>query len=374
MPNFNEASYNPWVNDEVQLSLTVEREYRNSQFNTWAKNFVEANKFRNGVQWTKKQDDKMRRIGQIPLVVNRMHPMVETAKSILTYNSPEFSATAREDSDIKTAKAFADLFTWMWDQSEGNELLKQCIDDYYVGGRGDIRILQDPHGDMGKGELYLEALYPLDVLYDPNSRNRYASDSAHVIVSQILTDDVALKLWPEYESIILKAKEDEQEGYGADDLQNDQEVSFVGEATERMHTKRKYIERQTKILVPMVHSLEIHSGREFVQNGEEHAEYLQRECVLVTDIQGKETLVTTPSEIANLTAIAEQLGEVFHQTIPAPQMDPQTGQMIESEPMMVAGEEDQNSVPNSTRYLDFLKISDGVRLKYVLTNHIICIN
>ena len=48
-----------------------------------------------------------------PIVVNRIHPIVETAKSLLTYNSPQFRSTGREDSDRDTAKVFSDLFQYI---------------------------------------------------------------------------------------------------------------------------------------------------------------------------------------------------------------------------------------------------------------------
>lgn len=65
--------------------------------------------------------------GQAPIVVNRIHPIVETAKSLLTYNSPQFRATAKEDSDSKTAKVFSDLFQHIWHFSSGDEELKKLL-------------------------------------------------------------------------------------------------------------------------------------------------------------------------------------------------------------------------------------------------------
>lgn len=52
---------------------------------------------------------------------------METAKSLLTYNSPQFRSTAREDSDRDTAKVFSDLFSWVWSQSSGDEELKKLL-------------------------------------------------------------------------------------------------------------------------------------------------------------------------------------------------------------------------------------------------------
>ena len=99
---------------------------------------------------------------------------METAKSLLTYNSPQFRATAREDSDRKTAKVFSDLFQYIWQQSSGDEELKRIIDDYYVGGMGVMQVYQDPSADFGKGEVCVKSINPLDVFIDPNSKDEYA--------------------------------------------------------------------------------------------------------------------------------------------------------------------------------------------------------
>ena len=121
---------------------------------------------------------------------------METAKSLLTYNSPQFRSTAREDSDRDTAKVFSDLFSWVWSQSSGDEELKKVIDDYYVGGMGVLNVYQDPDADMGKGEVYIKGVNPLDVYIDPNSKDVYARDAANILVVKYITDEQAMQQYP----------------------------------------------------------------------------------------------------------------------------------------------------------------------------------
>jgi len=150
------------VHPEVNLSKETLRYYEKER-DPWALEFKIAEEFRNGAQWTREEADVLKSRGQNPIVVNRMHPIIETAKALLTTKKPQFRATGRDDSDNKTAKMFSDLFQYMWDQSNGNDELKRAIDDYYVGGMGVIQAYQDPHADNGKGEVQLKSLYPLDV-------------------------------------------------------------------------------------------------------------------------------------------------------------------------------------------------------------------
>ena len=123
----------PEVNNEVKLTEDLLREYSGAK-SEWAKQAVEDSEFRAGVQWTKNQVTKLKARNQAPVVVNCIHSAVEQAKALLTTNKPRFQATGREDSDVQTARVMSDLMSWIWDFSNGNTALKQCIDDYYVKG------------------------------------------------------------------------------------------------------------------------------------------------------------------------------------------------------------------------------------------------
>ena len=185
------------VHPEVIKSLELLEHYMGMR-NEWATKFREAEEFRNGVQWSSTQVNELKKRGQTPIVVNRIHPAVETAKAMLTARKPEFRATAREDSDRKVADVFSSLFQWMFDISAAEVELKRMIDDYYVGGMGVLQAYQDPNADMGNGEVILKALYPLDVYIDPNARDPFCRDAASIIVARLMTDEEAFKQWPDY--------------------------------------------------------------------------------------------------------------------------------------------------------------------------------
>ena len=116
-------------NSECLKSEELLREYSSARAK-WAKQAIEDDEFRNGMQWTKQQVDTLRSRAQEPLVVNVLHPAVEQAKAMLTANQPRFQSTGRENSDTKTGKIFSDLMAWVWDYSNGNNELKTVIDDY----------------------------------------------------------------------------------------------------------------------------------------------------------------------------------------------------------------------------------------------------
>jgi len=274
------------VDSRVSLSRELFDRYRTGTRATWAKRFEEANRFRNGVQWTAKQITALKNRGHSPMVVNYMNAIIETAKALLTYHKPQFRATGREDSDRETSAAFADLFQWVWDVSTGNEHLKRAIDDYYVGGAGFLQVYQDVHADMGKGEVKFRALNPLNVYIDPNSQDVYCRDAAHILVRQILTDEQAMQIFPQFKAIIKRANQSEDYDYPSTDLEATEDQAFNDSVEDGgYHKKREYIERYTRVKVSMYHVYEPDVGREFVFHDDEFENYAQEPAVF--DAKGR---------------------------------------------------------------------------------------
>ena len=151
----------------------------------WEVQAREDQEYRLGKQWTTEQTQVMESRGQAPVVVNRIHPAVETAKAMLTANRPSFKVSPREDSDTKVANVLNNLLTYMHDQSDGRTVIRQAIDDYYVTGLGYLMVYQDPKADDGKGEVIFKDVDPLDVYVDPNSRDQFFDDAENIIISLI---------------------------------------------------------------------------------------------------------------------------------------------------------------------------------------------
>ena len=358
------------TNEEVALSQELLREYSSSR-ELWAVKFQEAVEFRAGAQWTNEEKDVLESRGQAPIVVNRIHPIVETAKSLLTYNSPQFRSTAREDSDRKTAKVFSDLFSWVWDQSTGNEELKRVIDDYYVGGMGVVNCFQDPMADLGKGEVYIKSLNPLDVFIDPNSKDPYARDAAHIMVAKHLTDEQAMQLYPDFMDIIedSSSHQADKEEYPTTDLAATEGQIFKGDDDNRYHTKRKFIERYTKELHSYYNVFEPFSYEEFLFTAEEYEEYTSKYYIRLKKITGEEIIISDPAAVEEMFRVIEEVGPMFHFELPEPEVD-EEGNIIPQDPIKVPGMEDEDGIPGSTTTLVPTTVGELIGLEKIIANQI----
>ena len=358
------------THEEVDLSQELLREYSSSR-EMWAVKYQEAIEFRAGAQWSNEEKDVLEARGQAPIVVNRIHPIVETAKSLLTYNSPQFRSTAREDSDRDTAKVFSDLFSWIWEQSTGNEELKKVIDDYYVGGMGVFNVYQDPQADMGKGEVYIKSINPLDVYIDPNAKDIYARDAAHILVAKHLTDEQAMQLYPDFMDIIEDASshQADNEDYPTTDLAATEGQIFKGDDDNVYHTKRKFIERYTKEMHSYWNVFEPFNYEEFLMTDEEYDAYTDKYYVVVRKITGEEVIVSDPKLVEEMFKTIEAYGTMFHFELPEPEIDEQ-GNIIPADPVKVPGMEDEDGIPGSTTVLIPTTVGELVGMGKITANEI----
>ena len=251
---------------------------------TWANHAQEDKEFRLGKQWTSDQKRILEERGQAPLVVNRIHPAVEAAKALITANKPQFRVSPREDSDNQVAQAMNGLLEYIWQISEGNTMMRRVVDDYYVTGMGAALVYVDPMMDMGKGEVCIHDVDPLDIYIDPNSRHPFADDAENVIISRLYTKDQAKALYPMYEKAIKNAStETHQTDRPVTGREDDGQMSFPEEPGSQTITSfgesDEYIrgyERYYPLMVDYYRVFESFTGDEDLLDEEEYKEYLQQ--------------------------------------------------------------------------------------------------
>jgi len=271
--------------DIVDETLDLFDKYSSKRDN-WAQQAKEDKEFRLGKQWTAEQRDTLESRGQAPIVINRIHPAVESAKAMLTANRPSFRAAPREDSDKKVANVMSALLTYMYDISDGRSVIRQAVDDYYVMGVGYIHVYQDPMMDMGKGEVCFHDVDPLDVYVDPNSRHKLFDDAENIIISKLFTKEQAKQLWPMYAKAIENANDDSgnRVDFNAPDTgrEDDGEVTFpedVGRVNDQSYV-RGY-ERYYKVDVTEFRTFEKFSGKEELLSEEEYEAYAERPAWII---------------------------------------------------------------------------------------------
>tara|TARA_R110002012_G_scaffold58446_2_gene151690 strand:- start:1995 stop:4178 length:2184 start_codon:yes stop_codon:yes gene_type:complete len=282
---------------------------------TWANHAQEDKEFRLGKQWTSDQKRILEERGQAPLVVNRIHPAVEAAKALITANKPQFRVSPREDSDNQVAQAMNGLLEYVWQISEGNTMMRRVVDDYYVTGMGAALVYVDPMMDMGKGEVCIHDVDPLDIYIDPNSRHPFADDAENIIISRLYTKDQAKALYPMYEKAIKNAStESHQTDRPSTGREDDGEISFPEEpgtqTISNFGDSDEYIrgyERYYPLMIDYYRVFESFSGDEDLLDEKEYAQYLEQPAWVVNGN------IITEAEQAKL--LIQQLKQQYEQQL-----------------------------------------------------------
>jgi len=303
-------------NPEVQISEELLRDYASVR-SKWARQAIEDNEFRNGMQWTKDQVDTLTRRAQEPLVVNVIYPAVEQAKALLTANAPRFQSTGRENSDVRTGTIFSDLMSWVWDNSSANTELKEAIDDYYVKGIGCMMAYHDPNADYGKGEIFIKAIDPLNLYIDPCSTDAFMKDASNIIISKLHSESQLISMYPELEEVIKESNEsrvapsDDSVRYGLED----QMVSKSDIESSRMGTKHdrqlEVIERLTKIRVPHYRTYDPNTNNEKIMTEVEFKEYSEKPAFIISN-KNTDRIITDDLEVQQYQEIQDEFGNIFH--------------------------------------------------------------
>jgi len=281
----------------------------------WATHAQEDREFRLGKQWTSDQKRVLEERGQAALVVNRVHPAVEAAKALITANKPQFRVSPREDSDNQVAQAMNGLLEYIWQISEGNTVMRRIVDDYYVTGLGCALVYIDPMMDMGKGEVCIHDIDPLDVYIDPNSRSPHGDDAANVIISRLYTKEQAKSLYPMYKKAIGNATTENFLTDRPSTGREDNGETTWPETAETMTTANfgendEYIrgyERYYPLMIDYYRVFESMTGDEDLLSEEDYIEYLNQPAWI---IQGQ---VIAEQEQAQ--AAIQQLETLYQQKV-----------------------------------------------------------
>lgn len=310
------------------------RDFSSGNRSAWANNAIEDREFRFGKQWSDDDARILESRSQAALVINRVHPAVELAKSILTANKPTFRVAAAEDSDNKTAAAMNGFIQYIWSISHGDRQLSKAIDDFYVTGLGTLLVYIDPFADGGRGEVKFRAIDPMHVYIDPNSQDEFCTDASDIIISRTYTKGQLKRVYPAYQTAINTASGNpfsEITSTGAVDTSN---IVFAGAETSADHDGdyiRGY-ERYTKVWVEMVRIYEQWSKAEYNFTFDKFEEYLNKPVWIINGaISTEEVLARQAAE--RLMKEYETLLAQYEQAVSMAEQDPAYAEAMEAQGM-----------------------------------------
>ena len=175
--------------EELKISEDAYRNYKSSYRSSWANRCASDRAFKMGAMWSEADEKVNEERGQVSPITNELIPTIGLVVAQLTENSPRFYAVGRERSDTKTASAVADLMSYIWYISNGDDHNKQVVTDFEDIGMGCWIAYIDPFADNGNGEIKVISEDPLDVYLTPSSKCPFGSDSTTKLIVKHLSQE-----------------------------------------------------------------------------------------------------------------------------------------------------------------------------------------
>jgi hypothetical protein len=328
------------IDKEVQLSKDIFLSYKSNDRQTFTDNLIEDREFFFGEQYKEEVKNQFESEGRMAAPVNEVLPAIDLIVQQLTENSPRFHAVAREDSDNKVAYYISRLYDWIWYISKGETRIEKFSRDYIGTGMGVLFVYPDFQADNGRGEIKIIDIDPLYVYFDPQSKEPDGSDSTHILISELISEEIIKLYYPQIDITTLVPEAGNEYSRQRGQTQGTTQFS---DKEGRIQFFR-YIDRYTKTIQRKINIYDPNSNIDITfEKQEDFEEYTKKPAFIITRF-GKEEYISEDAQVAQLMSIYQSTGGEY-QLI----QDPQTGQ-----PQIVPGIANPGANPSTTTRLKLI--------------------
>tara|TARA_Y100000593_G_scaffold52923_1_gene99166 strand:- start:965 stop:3274 length:2310 start_codon:yes stop_codon:yes gene_type:complete len=194
--------------DEIRQLYDLANNWSRKQ---WESINQKGYEFAHDSQLSEEEKTSLEEQGMPTFTINRILPVVEMLNFYATANNPRWQAIGVEGSDTDVAAVVSDLTDYIWNQSNGNNLYNNAINDSITKGVGYLLVSVDKNADDGLGEVVIQQPEPFDVFIDPKSRDMLFKDAAFIMIRKVLPKNHLIKIFPEYKRKIEQSSSDENQ-------------------------------------------------------------------------------------------------------------------------------------------------------------------
>lgn len=263
------------IHKEVERNITLSVDY-SSWHDTWVEQAKLNRDYVFGKQWTDEEVEVLEARGQAPVVINRIRPIVDQKMAIMASKKPGIRVTGRDDSDVKKAKLWEDILTYIWDISNGDVIYSMALFETLSYGNGYLYAYIDKYDDDGFGEVKIGYVNAFDVYPDPNAKDILLRDADNILIIKYLSIEQAKNKYPDKAALIERAENEPRPSYGNQMNAGENQI-LAGDVIDPKTDTVKVIERYTKVRKPFYRA-DI-SGESVVLSEEE---YKQLDSKLIT--------------------------------------------------------------------------------------------
>lgn len=159
-----------------ELRKSIRRDW--DRLSEWRLEAEEAFKFYSGDQWTKEAEAQLDP-GRIPVVFNRVAPVIDNIAGSEVKARGEVGFFPREVGDVQKSEIISGAGSWFLDTAGASFVESEAFSNAMICGKGvtETRLSTD---DNPKGEPYQEAPDPLEIGHDSQATRRNLVDAKRV--------------------------------------------------------------------------------------------------------------------------------------------------------------------------------------------------
>jgi len=272
----------------------------------WRDNAVENWKFYAGTQWDESTIQALKKEKRPYLTINKILPIINFLSGYQIQNSYEIGITPKKNTTQNEALILSEIIKSITDVSGLQSQISKFFLDGVITGRGFLTGRVSYDYDVIRGDLIIERISPLNVLYDPASEKNDLSDCEYVIKTVWMSADEIKALFPDKASDI-------------DNIHlHTQEIKFRGAERSKYDDNTSVsVLQQSKLLVKEIWYLTPTTKYFIVSSGLIYTAYTQEDITAI--IQQNQLLnyqvISRPSRQLNLATV---LGDLTLQDIQKP--------------------------------------------------------
>ena len=160
--------------------------------------------FESGGQWTDDERVYLENEQRVPIVFNRVQPIIHSVSGLEITNRTEVQFIPREIGDVKSNEILTSGAKWFRDAADAEESESDAFRDLLICGIGWTETSLDFEEDE-EGEPNIERIDPLEMGYDSRARKRGLTDSSRFFRVHKMSKEEAVSQWPEVDPSILDA-------------------------------------------------------------------------------------------------------------------------------------------------------------------------
>ena len=180
------GKYRQWFRDAVDF------------WNDWQKEAREDFDFVEGKQWSESDRKKFAETGRVPLVINRIKPLINLLSGYQKLHRYDVDFLGRTPDDVQLAEVRKEVTKYILDRCHYDNEESAAFVDMAIGGLGWQFVGYKVDEETGKGEAFVKRENPFSIYPDPESHEADFSDAKYIFRAKWTDKDELKSVYPEH--------------------------------------------------------------------------------------------------------------------------------------------------------------------------------